>query len=83
MPCSGIRIAYNVFEDNFGCYQYGGSLVSIHCTADVVSTPQGTIDDDKTQEMNRLVTYPEIKDDFFLFDYDGYLKSNQSEIVEV
>ena len=83
MPCSGIRIAYNMFKDNFGCYKYGGSMVSIHCTADIVRTPTGTIDDDQTQKIKSLKLYPELMTDFFNFDYDGYLLSNRSQVAQI
>lgn len=36
-PCGGVLISTNTFTNNFGCYRYGGSLVTIQCVPDLTT----------------------------------------------
>ncbi len=41
VPCLGISILSNIFENNFGCPKYGGSLIKIECVSNtgLLATP--------------------------------------------
>ena len=82
MPCSGIRISKNTFTDNFGCYKYGGSLISMQCVPNL-STVKLPAQTNNMDEVGAFVVSSNVKNDFFTFNYDSYLYSGVENLLEI